>query len=152
MGVRDVECQHVGLHLWVFWAVSKVCQRIGGEYEGMRVTFVKLTEQEAMRRITKVTQARIANRMGLSTTQVNGIYGGQKGITLAHLGAFLDAVGLRVVDANEDAVVVSRTEYAQIMRLASRSLSVQADALERPQFASVLDLTDLDLNVTGEPE
>ncbi len=82
------------------------------------------TESLILRRIAQVQQNRLAESVGITTSQVSRIVAGQQGITLPHLGNFLQALDLEITgnDREEGIVTVASEEYEALKTLATKYL------------------------------
>lgn len=77
-----------------------------------------MTESEFLRIIAQIHQNKIAESMELSTTYINGIVAGEKGITLARLGPFLNSLGL---------VCLTKEKHNAILLFARQALEKETE-------------------------
>jgi hypothetical protein len=79
-------------------------------------------ESLLLRSIALNRQSDIADKTGLSTSQINRIVTGHAGITLDRIGSFMDAIGLAIVSTKEaGGMVVLDNEEHQALRTLARS-------------------------------
>lgn len=81
-----------------------------------------ITESDLLRRIAMTHQNVIAERTGMSDSQVNRIVSGQSGLTLGKVVPFLHAIGYEVIEREGDRVNVPRDEYDAMRTLARKAL------------------------------
>lgn len=81
-------------------------------------------EADLLRRIAQVHQNAVAEATGLSTTMINGVVAGQKGLTLPNIGPFLQALGYTINQRDGEQVTVSRHEYEALKVLARQALDL----------------------------
>lgn len=72
-------------------------------------------------RIAERTQSTVAAEAGMSASAVNRVVSGESGVTLDRIGGFLDALGLRIVDAVD--VTVPADELAALRLFAAKGIA-----------------------------
>lgn len=80
------------------------------------------SESDLIRRVMEVKQNTIAEATGLSTSQVNMIVAGTRGITISHLCPFLAALGYDITEAKNNTITVDRDEFLAMRVLARKAL------------------------------
>lgn len=62
------------------------------------------TESLLLRRLAQVHQTTVAEAIGSSTTHISHFASGERGLRIHQLGPALEALGLKLVDVNEQTV------------------------------------------------
>lgn len=76
------------------------------------------------RRIAQVTQAVLANHMGVSNSQMSRIVAGESGITLNRLPLLLDGLNLQLVEMQQsNLITTTEEEYAALLFMAERGIA-----------------------------
>ncbi|TJZ75604.1 helix-turn-helix domain-containing protein [Chitiniphilus eburneus] len=80
-------------------------------------------EQELLRRRSGKKDAEIAAGMGKDASTVSKLFGGGIGVQLADLGALLDSLGLKFVDAKD--MTITPSEMDALEEMAYRYLELR---------------------------
>lgn len=81
------------------------------------------SDADLLRRIAAVTQAEVSRVAGIEKTAVHRIFTGDRGVTLAELERFVNALGLALVEADGgDVVSVPKSEFEAMRVLALKGL------------------------------
>lgn len=74
-------------------------------------------------RIAQVTQGALAERLGVSASQMSRIVAGENGLTLDRIPVLLDALDLYLIERSKGTLVTAtQTEYAALVFMAERGI------------------------------